>query len=92
MKTKAFIPALLFVASSLLGSCSLVNSGVSSSDLSSGNPAVATQAQKVQDLERQVREQKGISDTEKNKLDGLEQQLDGAKQNLKGVKNEAKAN
>ena len=91
MKTKAFISALLFVAGSLLGSCSLVNSGVSSSDLSSGNPAVATQAQKVQELERQVREQKGISDTEKNKLDGLEQQLEGAKQNLKGVKNEAKA-
>ena len=52
---------------------------------------MATQAQKVQELERQVREQKGISETEKNKLDGLEQQLEGAKQNLKGVKNEAKA-
>ena len=91
MKTNAFIPALLLVAGSLLGSCSLVNSGVSSSDISSGNPAVAAQAQKVQELERQVREQKGISDTEKNKLDGLEQQLEGAKKNLKGVKTTVKA-
>jgi len=92
MKVNTLVPALAFTVGSLLSSCSLVNSGVSSSDVNSGNSAVAAQAQKVKDLERQVREQKSISDTEKNKLEGLEQQLEGAKQNLKGVKNEAKAN
>jgi hypothetical protein len=91
MNHNTHIPALLLVACSLFSSCSLVNSGVSSSDLSSSNPAVAAQAQKVQELERQVSDQKTTAKTEKNKLEGLEQQSEGAKQNLKGLKNEAKA-
>lgn len=90
MKTNSLVPAFLLLAGSLLSSCSLGNS-VSSSDLNSSNPAVAAQAQKVQDLERQVRDQKTISDTEKNKLDGLETQLKGARQNLKGLKTQVKA-
>lgn len=88
MKTNALIPTLLLVAGSLLSSCSLGNSVAS--DVNSSNPAVAAQAQKVQDLERQVREQKSISEAEKTKLDGLEQQLEGAQQNLKGIKKEVK--
>ncbi|OGX88687.1 hypothetical protein [Hymenobacter glacialis] len=62
-----------------------------SSDTNSNNPAVAQQAQKIQELRAQVKAQKEISDAEKQKLNGLEQQLKGAEQNLKGVKTQAKA-
>lgn len=90
MKTNFLVPVFFLLAGSLPGSCSLANS-VSSSNINSSNPAVAAQAQKIQDLERQVRDQKTIPDTGKSKLNGLEQQLKGARQNLKEAKTQVKA-
>lgn len=78
-----------------LSGCSLGHSA--SDDLKSNNPAVALQAQKVVDLQKQVDEQEKIlnhqkdqADLEKKRFEALEQQLDGAKQNLKGVKRQAR--
>ena len=89
MMTRSFTFGFFLLASTMLGSCALGNSGAK--DVNSSNPAVAAQAQKVQILEQQVKDQKAVADAEKTKLDGLEQQLEGAQQNLKGVKQEAKA-
>jgi hypothetical protein len=77
------------LADAVAGGCSFGNS--LTSDLNSNNPAVVEQAQRVQALEQQVRQQKAVSDAEKQKLEGLKQQLNGAKQNLRGIKTQAKA-
>ncbi|SFQ47224.1 hypothetical protein [Hymenobacter arizonensis] len=89
MKIKNIVVASLLLTGSVLSSCSIGNS--LTSDLNSNNPAIAEQAQRVQALEQQMRQQKAISDAEKQKLEGLKQQLDGAKQNLRGIKTQAKA-
>lgn len=60
-------------------------------DLNSTYPAVAAQAQKVQELTSQVERQKAVIETEKQKLAGIEQQLEGARQNLSGIKKEVQA-
>lgn len=86
---KSFLPVIFLFAAALLGSCSMGSS--ISADTNSNNPAVAQQAQKIQELRDQVKTQKAVSDAEKQKLNGLEQQLKGAEQNLKGLKTEAKA-
>ncbi|WP_426060784.1 hypothetical protein [Hymenobacter sp. B1770] len=89
MKIKNIIIASVLLAGSTLSGCSLGNS--LTSDLNSNNPAIVEQAQRVQALEQEMRQQKAISDAEKQKLEGLKQQLEGAKQNLKGIKTQAKA-
>lgn len=87
----------LALAALLLGSL-LTGAGCQSStaespaaDLNSTNPAVAGQAQKVQELLGQIDRQKAVIETEKTKLDALEQQLAGARQNLDGIKKEVQA-
>ena len=89
MTNRLFAFGFLLLAGTALGGCGLGHSVAD--DVSSNNPAVAAQAQKVQILEQQVRDQKTIADAEKTKLDGLQLQLDGAQKNLKGVKTQAKA-
>jgi purine-nucleoside phosphorylase len=69
----------------LLGSC-----GAFRSDVDSSNPVVAAQAQRVQDLENQKREQERAVDTEKAKLKSIEYQLKSAEQELKARKIEVK--
>ena len=90
MQIKIITCTLLFATASALSSCSLGRS--INNDINSSNPAISQQAQKVEYLQTQVKDQQKIVDTEKSKLDGLEQQLAGAKQNLKGVKTQAKTN
>ena len=90
MRFKPTVYAILFVSASALSSCSLGRS--INNDVNSSNPVIAQQAQKVEYLQTQVKDQKKIVDTEKSKLNGLEQQLEGAKQNLKGVKTQVKSN
>lgn len=58
-------------------------------DLNSSSPAVAAQAQKVQALTGQLKQQEAVIEAEKAKLEALHQQLDGARQNLEGLKKEA---
>ena len=91
MKLQILLPALLLVFGASLSSCSVVGGGSAASEVNSSNPAIAAQAQKVVDLENQVKQQQQVSDAEKTKLDGLKQQLKGSQQNLKGVKTQAKA-
>jgi len=69
----------------LLGSC-----GAFRSDVDSSNPVVAAQAQRVQDLENQKKEQERAVDTEKAKLKSIEYQLKSAEQELKARKIEVK--
>lgn len=83
-------PALLVVASTLAG-CQSGNNAPVAADLNSANPAVAAQAQKVQELISQVERQKAVIESEKTKLAGIEQQLEGARQNLEGIKKEVQA-
>jgi len=65
----------------MLGSC-----GVFRSDVDSSNPVVAAQAQRIQDLENQKKEQERLVDTEKAKLKSIDYQLKSAKQELKARK------
>ena len=60
-------------------------------DLNSSNPAVVGQAQKVQQLMSQVKQQEAVIDAEKAKLDALQQQLAGSQQNLDGLRKEVQA-
>ena len=60
-------------------------------DLNSSNPAVVAQAQKVQQLMTQIKQQEAVINAEKAKLDALKQQLAGSQQNLDGLKKEAQA-
>ena len=69
----------------LLGSCNAFRS-----DVDSSNPVVSAQAQRVQDLESQKKEQERIVDTEKAKLRSIEYQLKSAEQELKARKIEVK--
>jgi len=62
-----------------------------SADLNSSNPAVVAQAQKVNSLVGQIKQQEAVIDAEKEKLKALQQQLEGAKENLKGVKRQEQA-
>jgi outer membrane lipoprotein SlyB len=77
------VPILItaVVISFTASSCSRGISGVNSND-----PYIAEQAQKAQQLQNDVDNQKKIVDTEKQRLKALEYQLDGAKKNLKGRK------
>ena len=84
------LPVLLAVALTVAG-CQSGNDAPVAADLNSANPAVATQAQKVQELISQVERQKAVIEAEKTKLAGIEQQLDGARQNLEGIKKEVQA-
>jgi 5-bromo-4-chloroindolyl phosphate hydrolysis protein len=86
---RAIASACFLLFGSIMSSCSLGNS--LTTDLNSSNPAIAEQAQRVQSLEQQVRQQESVTETEKQRLEGLKQQLEGAKQNLKGLKTQAKA-
>lgn len=61
-------------------------------DLNSSNPAVAAQAQKVQQLTGQLKQQEAVIEAEKAKLDALRLQIKGAQQNLEGLRKEAQAN
>lgn len=85
--------ALILLVASVLGftSCQSGNDAPVAADLNSANSAVATQAQKVQELTSQVERQKAVIETERTKLTGIEQQLDGARQNLAGIKKEVQA-
>lgn len=71
--------ALLFAAS--LSSCSIFHS-----DVDSSNPVIAAQAQRVQDLERQIKDQERLVDTEEAKLKSLKYQRKSAEQELKARK------
>lgn len=81
----------LFVVALTVTGCQSGNDAPVAADLNSANPAVATQAQKVQELISQVERQKAVIEAEKTKLAGIEQQLDGARQNLEGIKKEVQA-
>ena len=63
-----------------------------SADLNSNNPAVAAQAQKVQQLLGQLKQQQAVIEAEKTKLKALQLQLEGAQQNLEGLRKEAQVN
>lgn len=69
----------------LLGSCNVFRS-----DVDSSNPVVAAQAQRVQDLKSQKKDQERIIDTEKAKLKSIDYQLKSAEQELKARKIEVK--
>jgi septal ring factor EnvC (AmiA/AmiB activator) len=87
-----FIALTVLLASTLaFASCQASPDAPVAADLNSANPAVAAQAQKVQELISQVERQKAVIETEKTKLTGIEQQLDGARQNLEGIKKEVQA-
>lgn len=89
MTVRPLLLGFSLLATTLLGSCSIGNSVAQ--DTNSSNPTLAAQAQKVQALQQQVKDQEAITDTEKTKLDALKQQLKGAEENLKGVRTQAKA-
>jgi septal ring factor EnvC (AmiA/AmiB activator) len=69
-----------------LGSCSLIRS-----DANSRNPVIAEQAQRVNDLQRQVEDQGRLVDTERAKQKALKYQLKSAKQELEARKQQAKS-
>jgi len=71
---------------------SSISGGDVSADLNSRNPALAAQAQKVQQLMGQIKQQEAEIEAEKTKLSALQQQLKGAQQNLEGLRKEAQAN
>ena len=86
------ILALLLLLGLASASCQSGNPDASiAADLNSTNPAVATQAQKVQQLVGQIKQQEAVIDADKQKLKALQQQLDGAKENLEGVKKQVQA-
>jgi len=85
MRRPSQVLAFALAASLSLGSCSLIRS-----DANSRNPVIAAQAQRVNDLERQVDDQNRLIDTEKSKQKALKYQLKSAKQELKARKQQAK--
>lgn len=99
----SFLPSLPITIRASILSCALLASALAfiscqsgadapvAADLNSTNPAVAAQAQKVQELISQVDRQKAVIEAEKTKLSGIEQQLEGARQNLEGIKKEVQA-
>jgi septal ring factor EnvC (AmiA/AmiB activator) len=84
--------ALLLAGTLTFSGCQSGTEAPVAADLNSANPAVAAQAQKVQELISQVERQKAVIETEKTKLTAIEQQLEGARQNLDGIKKEVQAN
>ena len=86
--------SLLLLLGLVLGGCQSndtpTDAGVAA-DLNSSNPAVVAQAQKVQQLMSQVKQQEAVIDAEKTKLDALKQQLAGSQQNLDGLRKEVQA-
>ena len=91
VRTPLFFLTLLLASALAFTSCQSTPDAPVAADLNSASPAVAAQAQKVQELISQVERQKAVIETEKTKLTGIEQQLDGARQNLEGIKKEVKA-
>lgn len=91
IRTYSFVLTLLVASVLAFTGCQSGNDAPVAADLNSANPAVATQAQKVQELTSQVERQKAVIEAEKTKLTGIEQQLDGARQNLAGIKKEVQA-
>jgi septal ring factor EnvC (AmiA/AmiB activator) len=92
MKTLPSASALLVLIGLAFTSCQSTGDTSSvAADLNSTNPAVAAQAQRVQELEGQVKQQEAVIDAEKSKLEAMRQQLEGAKQTLEGVKKEVRA-
>lgn len=72
-------------------SCQSDNSEAAlAADLNSTNLIVAAQAQKVQQLMGQLKQQQAVIESEKAKLEAIRQQLEGARQNLEGVKKEVR--
>jgi cell division protein FtsL len=86
MKRPNQLFAFALAASLSLGSCSLIRS-----DANSRNPVIAEQAQRVNDLERQVSDQSRLVDSERAKEKALKYQLKSAKQELKARKQQAKS-
>lgn len=85
--------AWLLLAGLLGTSCQSGSSDADvSADLNSPNPAVAVQAQKVQQLTSQLNQQEAVIEAEKAKLEALRLQRQGARQNLEGLRKEASAN
>ena len=85
--------AWLLLAGLLGTSCQSGSSDADvSADLNSNNPAVAAQAQKVQQLLGQLKQQQAVIEAEKTKLKALQLQLEGAQQNLEGLRKEAQVN
>ena len=83
---------LVLLAGTLVGTgCQSAPEAPVAADLNSANPAVAAQAQKVQELTSQIERQKAVIETEKTKLTALEQQLDGSRPNQAGRKKEVRA-
>ncbi|RYY10412.1 MAG: hypothetical protein EOO36_20605 [Cytophagaceae bacterium] len=91
IRTHSFVLTWLLSSAFAFASCQSDPDAPVAADLNSANPAVAAQAQKVQELTSQVERQKAVIETEKTKLTGIEQQLDGARQNLAGIKKEVQA-
>ncbi|RYY19781.1 MAG: hypothetical protein EOO36_05025 [Cytophagaceae bacterium] len=91
IRTYSLALTCLLVSAFSFASCQSGADAPVAADLNSTTPAVATQAQKVQELISQVARQKAVIETEKTKLAGLEQQLDGARQNLAGIKKAVQA-
>lgn len=91
VRTPLFSLTLLLASTLTFTSCQSGADAPVAADLNSANPAVAAQAQKVQELISQVDRQKAVIETEKTKLTGIEQQLEGARQNLEGIKKEVQA-
>ncbi len=87
----SFAATLLLVGTLAFSSCQSGADAPVATDLNSANPAVAAQAQKVQELISQVERQKAVIETEKTKLTAIEQQLQGSRQNLEGIKKEVQA-
>ena len=85
MKKISQVLTLALVASFTLGSCSVFRS-----DTDSKNPLIAGQAQRVNELESQLSDQKRLIDSEEAKKKALEYQLKSAKQELKARKQQAK--
>lgn len=91
VRPASLVLPLLLASAFAFASCQSGPAAPVAADLNSANPAVAGQAQKVQELTSQVERQKAVIETEKTKLAGIEQQLDGARQNLAGIKKEVQA-
>ena len=76
---------LALVAGLALSGCSVFRS-----DANSRNPLIAEQAQRVNDLEKQLDTQKSVVSSEKAKQKALEYQIKSAKQELKARKQQVK--
>lgn len=87
--SRASTGLLLFI--SLASTSCQSDQPAAGADLNSTTPAVAAQAQKVQQLTQQLKQQEAVIDAEKAKRDALQQQLTGAQQNLEGLKQESQA-